>query len=129
MAKWCIAQTRMRVSMNRINYVDRINLALLQCNAKMQSALSDHFGIMAENPDLYEATLALQQATARLLVVFDIKDIIEGKVDENEVLCIVTGTKGFGFIEQLEIIDSYSRSYWTADVDRARNIAHRLEVQ
>jgi hypothetical protein len=61
-----------------------------------------------------------------LSVSFCIRDILEGKVKEEEVSKIIAGTCVVRPMDWHAVADSYSRSYWFNDPSTARAILWRL---
>jgi len=61
-----------------------------------------------------------------LSLSFCIADIIKGKVDENDVVCIVAATSAQCRSCDLDkVIETYRATYWESDPDRAENITRR----
>jgi len=61
---------------------------------------------------------------------FCIKDIILGKIKEEDVTCIVAGTKVEWLSNNhLDMIDQYAKAYWKDNPLEARTVVCRLILQ
>jgi hypothetical protein len=61
-----------------------------------------------------------------LSLSFCVADIIEGKVDIDDVDLILTGTKALGIQDWAVLLTSYMDSYWRKDPNRGVAVANLL---
>jgi hypothetical protein len=63
-----------------------------------------------------------------LSLSFCVRDIMEGKIDEDRVMTIIAGTKFKDYEGWKRVIEVYSKTYWKSN-PVATEIANRLMVQ
>lgn len=61
-----------------------------------------------------------------LSLSFCIKDILDGKVREDEVLAIITGTNAQNAVEREKLLNGYCETYWRGQEKEALMVVDRL---
>jgi hypothetical protein len=61
-----------------------------------------------------------------LSMSFCVRDIAEGRVDESEVVMVITGTRCKDYDALQSVIDIYKETYWSKSPKKSEEIAKRL---
>ena len=61
-----------------------------------------------------------------LSLSFCVRDIIKGKVDADEVLCIVANTMVSNDVDFFKVVETYSNVYWVDDPYEGKKVAMRF---
>lgn len=64
-----------------------------------------------------------------LSLSFCVKDMIDGKVNPDEVWCLITGTQATDGQAWNDLMESYTHFYWKSDPEKAEEIVAKFRSE